>query len=97
MSKTSRICQQVGEGVTTEEEWTNLETTIKTGAKESIGKVKREFTNGWFDQGCEQVTVEKNRKYQSMLQRKFTRAAREEYCDARRKKDQYEEKDYYEK
>jgi hypothetical protein len=26
------------------------------------------------------VTVEKNRKYQNMLQRKFTRAAREIYC-----------------
>jgi hypothetical protein len=47
--------------------WTNLETVLKTAAEESIGKVKREFRNGWFDQKCEQVTVENNRKYQSML------------------------------
>jgi hypothetical protein len=71
--------------VTTEKEWTNLETILKTAAEESIGKVKRDFRNGWFDQECEQLTVEKNRKYQSMLQGKFIRAATEEYCDVRRK------------
>ncbi|PNF26788.1 hypothetical protein B7P43_G17707 [Cryptotermes secundus] len=57
----------------------------KTAAGESTWKVKRDFRKGQFDQECEQVTVEKNRKYQCMLQRKFTGAAREEYCDVRRK------------
>jgi hypothetical protein len=66
------------EGMTIEEEWINLETVLKTASEENTGK-------GWFDQECEQVTVEKNRKYQNMLQMKFTRAARKEHCDARRK------------
>jgi hypothetical protein len=84
--------------VTIEEEWTNLETILKTAAKESIGKVKRDFGNGWFHQEHEQVTVEKNSKYQNMLQRKFTTAAREEYCNTRRKEKRIQKKkDYYEK
>jgi hypothetical protein len=49
--------------LTIEGEWTNLEAILKTAAEESIGKVKRDFRKGWFDQVCEQVTVEKNRKY----------------------------------
>jgi hypothetical protein len=53
----------VREGVTIEEGWTTLETILKTAAEESIGKVKRDFRNGWFDQECEQVTVKKNREY----------------------------------
>jgi hypothetical protein len=61
-----------------------METILKTGAEESTGKIKRNFKKGWLDQECEQVTVEKNGKYQSMLQRKFTRAAKE-YYDARKK------------
>jgi hypothetical protein len=52
--------------VTIEEEWTNFETILKTASEESIVKVKKDFRKGWFDQECEQVTVEKNRKYQSM-------------------------------
>jgi hypothetical protein len=98
--KIKDLCQKVGEGVTVEDEWTNFETILKTAAEESIGKVKRDIRNGWFDQECEQVTLEKNRKYQSMLQRKFTRAAREEYCKARRKEKRIhkkKKKDYYEK
>jgi hypothetical protein len=62
-----------------------LETILKTAGEGSIGKVKKEFRNEWFDQECEQVTAEKNRKYQNMLQRNFTRASREEYHKARRK------------
>jgi hypothetical protein len=84
--KIKDLCQEVEEGVTVEDEWTNFETILKTAAEESSGKVKRDIRNGWFDQECEQVTLEKNRKYQSMLQRKFSRAAREEYCKARMKK-----------
>jgi hypothetical protein len=57
------------ERVTSEEEWTNFETILKTTAEEIIGKIKRDFRKGWFDQDCEQMTVEKSRKYQSMLQR----------------------------
>jgi hypothetical protein len=75
-----------------------LETILKTAADESIGKVKRDFRNGWFDQECEQVTVEKKRKYQNMVQRNFTRAAREEYCKTRRIETRlHKKKDYYEK
>jgi hypothetical protein len=44
-----------------------------------------DIRNGWFDQYCDQVAAEKNRKYQSMHKMKFTRAAREEYCKVRRK------------
>jgi hypothetical protein len=68
-------------------------------AEECIEKVKRDFRIGWFDQECEQVTVKKNRKYHSMLQRKFTIAAREEYYDPRRKEKWIckKKKDYYEK
>jgi hypothetical protein len=75
-----------------------METILKAAAEESIGKVTRDIRNGWFDQKCEQVTVEKNKKYQSMLQRKFTRAARE-CCKARRteKRIHNKKKDYYEK
>jgi hypothetical protein len=47
------------EGVTVEDEWTNLETVLKTATEECIGKVKRDIRNGLFDQECEQVTVEK--------------------------------------
>jgi hypothetical protein len=70
-----------------------LETILKAAAKESIWKVKRDIRNGWFDQQCEKVTVEKNRK--------FTRAARE-HCKAtcRRKEKRIhkkKKKDYYEK
>jgi hypothetical protein len=36
----------VGEGVTVEEEWTNLETILKRAAEESIRKVKRDIRNG---------------------------------------------------
>jgi hypothetical protein len=98
--KIKDLCPEVGEGVTVEDEWTNFETILKTAAEESIGKVKRDIRNGWFDQECEQVTLEKNRKCQSMPQRKFTRAAREEYCKARRKEKRIhkkKKKDYYEK
>jgi hypothetical protein len=44
--------------MTIERERTNLETILKTAAEDSIRKVKRDFRNGWFDQECEQVTVE---------------------------------------
>jgi hypothetical protein len=52
--------------------------------------------NGGFDQECEEVTEQKNRKYRSMIQKHFTRAAREEYNEARRrrkKKDTKKEKE----
>jgi hypothetical protein len=83
--------------VTIGEEWTNLETVPKTAAEESIGKVMWDFMKGWFDQECQQMTMEKNRKYQSMLQRKFTRAASGEYCNARKKEKRIhkKEKKYY--
>jgi hypothetical protein len=48
--------------VTTERERTNLEAILKTAAEDTTGKVKRDFRKGWFDQECEQVTVEKNKK-----------------------------------
>jgi hypothetical protein len=35
------LCQEVGEGVTIEEEWTNVETILKTAAEESTENVKR--------------------------------------------------------
>jgi hypothetical protein len=52
----------VVEGVTTEEEWIILETVLKTEAEESTRTVKTDIRNGWFDQECKHVTVEKNRK-----------------------------------
>jgi hypothetical protein len=62
------------------------------------GKVKRDIRNRWFDEECAQVAVEKNRKYQSMLQRKFIRRARDEYCKVRRKeKSIHKKKKDYEK
>jgi hypothetical protein len=45
----------------------------------------RNDRNGWFDQECAKITEEKNRKYRSVIQRCFTRAAREEYSEERRK------------
>jgi hypothetical protein len=78
------------------EEWTNLETTLKTAVEESIGKVKRDLRMD----GLMKIVRAKNRKYQSMVQTKFTRAAREEYCEARRKEKRIRKKkrkDYYEK
>jgi hypothetical protein len=74
--KIKGLCQEVAEGMTIEEEWTNVGTILKTAAEESTGKVKRDFRKERFDQECEQATVAKNRKYQSMLQRKFTRTGR---------------------
>jgi hypothetical protein len=46
------------------EEWTRQETILKAAAKERMGKVKRDIRLE-MDQ---HVTVEKIRKYQSMLQ-----------------------------
>jgi hypothetical protein len=41
--------------------------------------------NGWFHQEGAEITEEKNSKYRSMIQRRITRAAREEYSEARMK------------
>ena len=60
----------------------------------------RNDRNGWFDKKCAKITEEKNRKYRSMIQRRFTRAAREEYSKARRKgkrTHKKNKKEYYEK
>jgi hypothetical protein len=64
---------------------------IRKAADEKIGKLIRNVGNGCFDQECAKITEEKNRKYRSMIQRHFTRAAREEYSKARKEKRTYGE------
>jgi hypothetical protein len=58
-------------------EWTKCEDIIRKVADEKTGRLGRNYTNGWFDKECTEITEEKNRKYRSMIQRRFTRAARE--------------------
>jgi hypothetical protein len=63
-------------------------------------EIDKDDRNGWFDQECAKITEEKNRKHRSMIQRHFTRAAREEYSEVRRKEirtHKKNKKEYYEK
>jgi hypothetical protein len=39
-----------------------------------------------FDQECAKIMEAKNRKYRSMIQQRFTRAATEEYSEGGKKK-----------
>lgn len=52
-------------------------------------KLLGNYRNGYFDQACGKITEEKNREYRSMIQTRFTRAARDEYCERRRNKKGY--------
>jgi uncharacterized protein YhaN len=64
-----------------------------------VGKQRRIREEGWFDQECAELTDKKNKAYKMMVERRFTRAAREECREARwkeKKMDKRKKREYYE-
>jgi hypothetical protein len=47
---------------------------------------------GWFDQDCAEINGKNNKAYKMTVQRRFTRAVREEYREARREEKKMNEK-----
>jgi hypothetical protein len=80
-----KSCNEIDEEETDRGGRTKCEDIIRKAANEKIGRLRRNDRNEWFDQECAEITEEKNRKYRSMIQRRFTRPAREDYSEARRK------------
>jgi hypothetical protein len=76
------LCNQIDEEEIDSGEWTKCENIIRKAADEKIGRLGRNDRNGWFDQEGAEIMEENYRKYRSMIQRRFTRAAREEYSEA---------------
>jgi hypothetical protein len=70
-----------------EKQWSMCEKIIKEAAKSVIGMQGPPQRNDWFDDECAEATSLKNKAYNSMLAKKNTRRAREEYQRRR-----YEEK-----
>ena len=58
---------------------------LVTTGEEIVGLKKRHERDEWFDKECEEATDFKNKTYKFMIQRKCTRAVKEEYRKARRR------------
>jgi hypothetical protein len=68
------------------EAWMILKNAIMQTADIILNRMERVTYKDWFDAECEQATINKNKAYKRMQQRKHTRKAVEEYRTARKKK-----------